>query len=335
MYNEQQKNRYLKQSDMTEDSKNLFIRISSTAAKVEALKDLDLSNFNRSEVIDLLKAYNSRSREYLSLICNHYAKYYSWCSAEGLVDSSNFTNWYDVKLSQPIIKEVVPSELLDAKYFDDEKMYEYVEMVKDHQNKLLLYAPYIGIDGVDHVDLINLRIEDLHESRKAITLYSGRVAYVDDLFIELIKNADNSVRYDRNGDGQLTRKPTTYGESQYVLKVCGDKNKDTLITGNNIRQRYLTIKEQTNNRYLNIQTVGKNGLINYIKRYFDEKGVSLYDALYKKKDEKVVKRNNEILYVYEEELQTLITNYGSNILPKMLRYQMADIIKYWKENEQL
>jgi hypothetical protein len=332
LYNEEQKNRYMKQSNMVESSKDVFEMILKTATKVEVQENMDLSNFNRPQVVNLLKTYNAKSRQYLRLVCNHFSNYYSWCCSEGLVDITNFTNWYDVKLAKPIISEVLSNEMLTDKFFNDEYILDCVNnKVKDKQNKLLLYAPYLGIDGNDHEDLRYLKIDDLNEENKTINLISGRIANVDDLFIELIKDANKATRYDKNGTGEFGRGHTEYGVSQYVFKSCGVTEVDALISSKNMNQRFATIKDQTGNRLLSIPLVYKNGLLNYIEKYFKTQGVSLYEALLDKKETKIDYGKNETRYIYEGKVQELINEFGSKMTSRMLRHQMSDIIQYWND----
>ena len=324
-YNENQKIRYINQSSMPETSIEVFRRIVAGATKVEIQEKTDLSNFNRQQVINLLKSYNSRSKWYLRLICHHFSEYYSWCLQEKLVDTSNITNWYHVTLSKPIIDEILPIDLLEEKFFDKDLLIEMVNRVKDPTNKLYLYAPFFGIDGEEHSDLRYLKIEDLNEKRKMIYLNSDKYVKVDDLFIELIKNADNADRYDEDGMGTIKKSfRNTYGESQYVFKVCNVIEKDVIVNTKTINNRYAIIKEQTGNNMLTSSVVYKNGLINYIKEYYEkEHGINIKEALFKLG----VGRKNS--YLYDSETQKLIEEFGSRLTVRMLRLQMTESIDYY------
>lgn len=323
LYNELQKNRYIEQSDMTSETKEVFIRIATTAAKVELQEGSDLVHFTRPQVVNLLKTYNARSRSYLRLICKHFSNYYEWCLSESLIDMGDITNWYDIKLARPIISEVLPNELIEEKFFDKETMVQYVENVMDKSNKLLLYAPFLGIDGNNHEDLKYLKIDDLDLINKTITLYSGKTVKVDDLFIKLINEANQSSRYDKDGSGQITAGRSEYGESQYVLKMCGTEKIDDIITNSALLQRYSLIKEQAGNDLLNIKLVYKNGLLNYIKEYFEHYGISLYDALYS------LNVTGKGKYKYTEEIERLIEEYGDTCTARFLRMQMKDTIQFY------
>lgn len=321
----EQKERYIKQSNMSEDAEEFFRRITSTAAKVETQEKTDLSNFNRIQVKSLLKTYDARSRYYLRLICNTFTKYYQWCLSEKLVDITNVTDWYDVKLSKAIIEEVLPNELIEDKFFGDEEMLEYISRVPDPTNKLYLYAPYIGIDGEDHVDMKNLKISDLSEDKQELQLFSGKTIPVDELFIKLIKEADKAVRYNPDGTGEYhSKSKNTYSESIYVFKTCTATSPNVLVSSNIINSRIRFISKQTGNKFLNTSLIYKNGLLNYIKKYYESEGITLYDALFTKRE------TNKRLYKHDEKTQELIHKFGSNMLVKMLRYQMSDVMHYYE-----
>jgi hypothetical protein len=66
----------------------------------------------------------------------------------------------------------------------------------------------------------------------------------------------------------------------------------------------------------------KSGLLNYIEQKFKARKISLKNALTDKK--------NNLEYKYEEEVQTYIYEFGSNITVRMLRYQIKDIIDLYE-----
>lgn len=325
IYNELQKMRYAKQSDMPESSFEVYKQILATAAKVELQEGTDLANFNRAQVIRLLKTYNSRSRQYLRLISNYFANYYDWCVSERLVDVTNITNWYEINLVKPIISEVLPNELIEGKFFDKETLLMYIDMIKDVSNKLLAYAPFFGIDGESHNDLIHLDINMLDEEKKTIKLYSGLTVKVDDVFIDLIKQANQSQRYDKEGLGQYdVRNSNVYTPSKYVFKVCRSQQANAVLNAKSINTRFATIKEQTGNKMLSMGLIYKNGLLNHIKEYYEQIGVTLSDALFGKAP------NSKRSYLYDEKTQELIEEFGSRMTVRMLRMQMTDIIHYYE-----
>lgn len=325
-YNDAQKTQYL------EDENNRFApstlevakMIFSGSADVESQEDTDLSNFNRQQVVNLLKKYNSTTKGYLKLICIIFSDYYNWCMKNDYIDSSNFTNWYDSKLSKPIIDEIVPVELVKDKYFTKEDVYEYLEKVPDVVNKFLIYALFRGIDGIQHDDLKHLSVIDLHEKRNAIQLKSGRIQYVDELFVKLMKNADAATVYLPEGkEVYNVRKRYNYDESIYVFRFCNKATVNQPISNQAITVRMSLIKKQTGNKFISASTLYFNGLVNYIKEHYSPQGITLDKVLFENKE------NNKKLYKYDEETQDVIKEYGSKMEVKMLRLRLKDFIKFY------
>ena len=323
-YNENQKIRYIEKSGMREDRAEGFKIILNTATKVELQEDMDLAFFTRNQVINLLKAYNSRSKKYLGLVCKHFSNYYEWCMEESIVDKGDVTNWYDVRLSKPIIDEVLPLSLIEDKYFNKEMMMTYLDDVIDVTNKFILYAPFVGIDGSDHEDLKYLKIDDIDSSSKTVMLHSGKVLKIDKTFYDLAHAANAARKYDKNGMGDDLRGKTTYAKSKYILKICEFAKEDTPIGKNTFIQRYGVIKEQTGNKLLNAKVIYKNGLINYIKEYFSMRGVSLRDAIFEKTASDVAR------YKYAKEFSDAINEFGSVIKPEFLRMEIKEIIDLYE-----
>jgi len=322
-YNEKQKIRYLESED------NRFEETTLAAAKiffngssrVEFNKGIDLASFNRSQVFDLLKSYNSRSKGYYKGMCLIFSDYYNWCLNEGLIDRSNVTDWYDYKLSNSIIDEVLPMELIEGKYFKKEYVNECIEKIVDISDKFVFYAPFMGIKGDD---LINLRIDDLNEKRNAVQLVSGKTLQVDDLFIYLMKETDSARRYYPNGVVGIDNKYSynEYIQSIYVLKMCRGSVINKQITTQVLSTKMKVIKKQIGNKLISAAIIYQNGLISYIKEKYEERGITLRDAIFKEINKK--------LYFYDKETAEYIEEFGANKTVKMLRMELKDIIKYYE-----
>lgn len=323
-YNSKQKERYIENSRFAETTLEVAKQIFNGSSRVENQEGTDLTNFNRQQVMNLLKTYNSQNKYYYKLICNIFSDYYNWCLEEGLIDIGNVTNWYDVKLSTPIIEDIIPAKLVKDKYYNKEDVLEYISKVPDPSNKLLIYAFFLGIDGKEHEDIKYLSVNDYSENHKAIKLYSGRKVIVDDLFINLMYKADQSKYYypDGNENANL-RGRHEYNDSKYILKVCNTYKTNEAISNQGITQRLTLIRKQAGNKFISASTLYKNGLIQAIKDHFEEQGISLEQALYQ------YKVGSKKYYEYEEQIQEIIRTFGSNMEVKMLRLQMKDILQYY------
>jgi len=321
-YNNEQKEKYFENSRFAESTLEVAKRFFDSSRPVENQEGTDLSNFNRPQVISLLKKFNSRSKGYYKMICIVFSDYYNWCLNEGYVDKSNVTNWYENNLSMSIINEIVPIEFMRDKCFSQEDMEVYKENILDPVNKSLAYSIYRGISGVNHEDLKHLQLKDLNEESKTIQLYSGRIQKVDDIFIQLLKKADKMTKYMPDGKDVDNKLGTNdYDESIYVFKICNTKSTDLPMSNAVINTRFKIIRKQADNNYLNGANLYFNGMINYIKEHYSPQGVDLDKVIFQKKNNKN--------YTYDKETEEVIREFGSNMEVKALRLKLKDIIQFY------
>ncbi|SHO53674.1 phage lytic cycle repressor MrpR family protein [Anaerocolumna xylanovorans] len=302
------------------NTKPIIRRYFISVEKIEAQFEKDLCNFTMDEVVKLLKSFNSRSRKTLFLILSYFTNYYQWCLKEGLVESNNIINFYDRKIMEPFIAEIVPLEFLESKFITRETLYKYIDMFDDYSLKFISYAIFMSVLGNEFEELSNLKMDDLNETEHTVKLITGRIVKVDDLFIKLMKKANEEHYYHPQGLEQIKRLDKKYyDESCYVFKVCSTGAKDLpasdVVLGKRLRDAQKVIK----NRWFNGTNIYRSGLINYIKSKFAERGITFKQALYNK-----VNRRD---YEFESEIQNYIYEFGSNMTTRMFRLQIKDILE--------
>jgi hypothetical protein len=318
------KERYLNNCRFEEPTREVIDMWFRQAAKIEAQEQCDLANFIRPQVYNLLKGLNLRSKHTLKVICVYFSDYYSWCISEGLIDSGNIVNQYDLKMVANIIDELVPVELVVDKYFKEETVLQYKEMIPDKVNQFILYALFSGVYGLEYDDLTHLRIDDINETRKAVHLNSGKIISVDDIFIELAKEANKQTKYYPEGVVEYAKRATDrkrydYDPSYYIIKSCKGGTENLPVDSSVIMTRLRLMQKQTGNKFLNGVNLYRNGMINYITKKFAEQNVTFRQALLEKKGKRE--------YQYGEEMQKYINEFGSNMTVRMLRLQIADYIE--------
>lgn len=309
MYNTEQKNRYLNNCKYEKPTVDLLIKIFNSTQIVEEQLEKDLSEFNQIEVSELLKSFNSKSSRRLQSNCVFFNDYYVWCLQEGLV--TNIINPYENSVVEKIIDNIIPKEkeLEYRNYFTKSELLEYVNKVDDLRDKFILYAKYCGLKDEE---LFKLRVDDLDMSTHTINLVTGRIIKVDDLFINLMYNANDVTELPvdkRKGDKGRYK----YAITEYVLKSASEELPAKFITS-----RFQFIKNDCNNKYLSITGVYKNGLINYIKERYTERGISLKVAL--------LDEINNKLYTYDKDTQKYIEEFGSKMTTRMLRMEIKDFL---------
>jgi integrase len=322
-----QKKRYLENCRFEEPTREVIDKWFRMSNVVESKENTDLANFNRKQVMNLYKNFNSKSKHTLITVSLYFSDYYNWCISEGLIDSRSFINQYDIKMVKSIIDEIIPIELISDKVITKNDIINvYLEKVPDVSNKLLLYAPFCGVYGNEASDLVLLKIEDIDENNKTVRLNSSKVLNVDDLFVELAKKANEAKKYMPEGVAGEVRaiRPEryVYDESDYIIKACDTGKKDTPASYKMILARYSLIQKQTENRSINGNNLYKSGLVNYVKEKFNERGITLKKAVY----DKYSGRN----YTYSSDIQEYINEFGSNMNDRMFRLRFGEYLDLYE-----
>jgi hypothetical protein len=174
-------------------------------------------------------------------------------------------------------------------------------------------------------ELVNIKASDVNKENMTVKLIDREdEAEVDKQWIELMENANNSKSYDEDGKiDNPNRRPDLYNytESDYVLKYTKRKESNNIpLSESAMKKRARIIKEQTRNSQLNESDIRLNGLINYIKNKYCEKGITLETAILQTK--------------YYTETKEYIKKFGSNIHPRTLKSNIKDYLAcFVTENE--
>lgn len=322
MYNEMQKSRYINSDKLsyTEDVKNVIRSLFNSAERVEIQEKSDLSNFTKSQIVNLFKSFNAGSRNYLKTVAFYFNEYYMWCQSEGLLDSSNVLNYYDAKLIKPIIEMCLPLSNIAEKYISEPMMKEYVENRDvDIVSRFIMYAIFLGIYGQDLEELKYLKIEDLNKNEKTVKLSTGRIVVVDDIFIDLMEKANAEEYYYADGENLLdTPYASKYSESIYVIKLCRQHVANEVLKPNVVYARFKKIQENLNNSNLTPANIYKSGLIKYVNRNLMKHGLSLKDIV----------GENKSVFTHGDLVEKLISEFGSDYDKHKFRREVREILDY-------
>jgi 5-methylcytosine-specific restriction protein A len=285
----------------------------------------DVSEFNDSEAFYYLKRLNSKSRERLKKDACYLSRYHQWCFEKGLIQ--NQEDAFQDKKIYKIIKEIVPNDILLESYFTKNDLIELIELDPDYINQFILLAIFYGIKGDNLGDLVNVKIGDLNEEEKTVTLVSGRKAYVDDYFIEVMKKANSTTVYKQNVITDNHKKPnqTVYEDSGYVIRKCILKNYSTTGCVNKkfVTQRIQKFKKEVDSSFITIPNLYNNGMIDFIQEKYRTQGISFKTAL---------TYNNNGTYIYEKETNEYIKEFGSKTNARAWRFELKDIMNHFDED---
>lgn len=184
-------------------------------------------------------------------------------------------------------KKFVHRQALLNSFIDKETLALYEEMLYNEQDKLLLRLPYIGVKGRaaregSFEEIINLRIDDLDEVNKMLTLRQNdgkcRRIKVDTHTIELIKSTYNQEFYvENNGEEKSNPKNPEPRHlvinkfDNYVLRVPGT-NKFEKFSPNLLNSRMTRIQKYVGNEYLSYTNLYNSGMVQMAIDIYKEKG---------------------------------------------------------------
>lgn len=305
-----------------EDKTIAFIRATFNSLEFEEeVFDKDVSEFSDAEAIDYLKSLNSTSRISLTNKAWYISKYHEWCYNKGLI--TNINDPFDSRVIDRIVNEIVSSDIIEQKIIKEDYFKECVETLQDNIDKFILICLYYGVRDDEYVSMRNLKMTDLDEVNKKITLISGRELHVNDYFIEHMKNAYNTEIYIQK-EGAQSRNPrqSVYVKNDYIIRSTASvikENDQNPVKEGFITRRLVDIRKTINDDSFYIRNISKNGMINYIKQKYAEDNISLSDAL--------LKKNINNTYMYDTRTQEYINEFGEiKKTVRMLRMEMKQFI---------
>jgi len=183
-------------------------------------------------------------------------------------------------------KNLVNQQVLLKKFITREQLKEYQRIIFNEQDKLILELPYIGgrgrtCDGCTSEEIINLRMSDVDEENKMITLTQNdrktRELEVETSTIELIKDAYNQKIYVEN-NGEMSnnlrlskpREIVINRVEDYILRIPS-KDKFLKFTSNLITSRMSRMQKYLDSPYLTITTLYQSGMIQSAMDIYKEK----------------------------------------------------------------
>ena len=266
-YNKEQKNRFLETIDKKQYSELHWERLFEKTGEREQHYKKDLCNFTKQQAIEVLKWFGSSSYKTLNVLKLDLEKYVGWCLINTLVvDNQNHFSELDDK----VINSCVDSSKMKQMIIPKDKFITFINSLDNYIDKYIYMALYEGISGLQLIDLLNIKMEDIDESNMTISLSSGKVIPVSKQFINICKLADKEeFRVTKDGrkcylESSSTiykRRPNTTEDSHRVIQ--------RLIRTSTIDGYSLTTKSIMN-----------SGLINMINELAKENNCNGEDVIY-------------------------------------------------------
>ena len=271
----QRKEWYLEECAETtyeESTIELLKRIFQSLELEERAFEKDASEFTDHEAIDYLKSLNSTSRIRLSNVSWLLSRYHQWCYDKGLVQ--NIIDPFDERTITRVIEDIVPDEVVSNKIIKEDSFRELLELEPDYVNQFICVCFYYGVKGDDYIEMKNLKFEDLDEEINTVKLITGRKAIVDDYFIEHMKKAYNTEKFiASNIENRRNYKQSLYMDSDYIIRPTaskGNMSTSEVVMNSFIQKRMILVRNNVGNQHFTATNLYFNGLVNYIKKKYNE-----------------------------------------------------------------
>ncbi len=248
-------------------------------------------NLNISELNEMFATLRNSSKRTAQKNKSILTNYIDFCVAKKIVPHmENRAKYIDVE-------KFVSRQALLNKFISKEKVREYVNLLYNSQDQLLLWLLFIGVRGRTTEDgtmeeVINLTIDDVNFKENMLTLRQndGKFRLLDDVpdhIIDLIRETYEQEYYIEN-NGEMTNNPRVpnprksiinkTGESKtgetidrYIFRIPG-KSKFEKFSPALLNSRMIKIQKVVDNRYVTWSSLYFSGMLQMCFDIYKEKG---------------------------------------------------------------
>ena len=201
MYNEEFKKAYIQTVVRTGINKTIeaaATQFFKQAEPVEEALQKDLSNFNITEILGLLKHFCTPSMETLMMGVSNFRRYTYYCIEQNMVNDG--INHYE-EVTNEMYLECINKSLAEDKIISREDLLKQVHLLENPVEKFVLFAVFEGLGGTGCMDLVDIQLDQFDGNK--VTLRSGRKLAVPEELIDIAKeSADEYFYYPPNASSE-------------------------------------------------------------------------------------------------------------------------------------
>lgn len=260
MYNESQKNRYIKYKlSRTILPENYLQTQFKYSQKYEEEFGKDLCNFDEKEIKDFYKARNFSSVQTILNINSQLTEYTNWCNSEGLVtDHQNhysFLEYEDLKECENKTKKM-------AGYVNREELLSAIQKLENVCDRYLFLGCYEGIKGKDFTDLVNVELKDLDGN--ILKLKSGKEIIISKELKKCIEQSCNTYVY------QTLRREMVLTGNKVIKEKANVMSHSDFRIGRRMYLTFIRLKDIIGLEYCTFNSIYLSGKYNYTKEKYEE-----------------------------------------------------------------
>ena len=270
MYNEEFKKAYIQTVVKTGINKTIeaaATQFFKQAEPVEEALQKDLSNFNITEILGLLKHFCTPSMETLMMGVSNFRRYTYYCIEQNMVNDG--INHYE-EVTNEMYLECINKSLSEDKIISREDLLKQVHLLENPVEKFVLFAVFEGLGGTGCMDLVDIQLSQFKGNK--VTLRSGRELTVPEELIDIAKeSADEYFYYPPNASSEKYERVKFKDEPGSIKNLYNVKDDSSdRRKAFNIVNKLRRISERAETKaFLNGHLV-ESGRIDLIKRVMKE-----------------------------------------------------------------
>lgn len=256
-YNEEVKNRYLNESNFSEDTKSVIASLFEKTRTTEIFYGDDLYSFTLSQIDKVMKLMSSST--YNSALNNksRLNRYISWAIENGLRKSNiNPLQGTTDEWTEQYVDRV------SKRYLSEIEINDIIEELDSYQDKALVRAIFEGISGVGFSELLSMRISNIHNDKiqvKNKNKSEPRMVSISNKLKKLLYKAYEETEYFYPIGDSVTE--LTENEDRILKATVWKNSKNNELKAHNITRRMSNIKERFDLEEFSVKTVLDSGKI--------------------------------------------------------------------------
>lgn len=270
MYNPLIKEQFLLTLNEDTDTRKTYANVFYKTKSIEEKLDYDLANFNRDEIGNVLKRFNSLTYNGLRARARIVENYITWAMRNGIRDN----NIHPLKDADD---EYYRRYYIEKKlYFSKDQLDEMKEEMRNFQDKALFYLIFeIGF-GQSGSRILGLKKNDVNFEKNTVTINDEIVGEkevdVSDECLVLISAAINENRYKaKNGLGIGRNADRPLIENDYVLRNAKTRSDHNERADKHlIYRRISTMSDYFSLPYLTSKVIERSGMLYYCYKQLKE-----------------------------------------------------------------
>ncbi|PQP82819.1 hypothetical protein C0Q44_15655 [Paenibacillus sp. PCH8] len=226
LYNESQKERFLQRQN--ENTKDVYSRVLRRASAIEKRLEMDLYDFNLSEIKQVLLLLESTKLATVKSTGSIIQNYIRWAIEQDLRKDN--INPLDAVSGNDFYSQFVDDS--KATLFSEEDIENIVSGCLNFQDKVIVQALFEGIMGRGNSELLNMKMEHVSETDEIdkynITLYNdtrngreSREITISSYLYNILRIANKEDKYIKNNGNLIPSTKVTHNnliDNDYIIR---------------------------------------------------------------------------------------------------------------------